>query len=284
MFCFSRMPFLDTAPADIDRADPGSAWSRFRIDDARRVLMSLHTLSRSDAPVTIGLAQGPTFVASLWTVDEVNRVLHFSLDHSAVVDSRLLRSTKLWAVGYEDGAKLQFDLRHFALEEAAPCTGHYRGHYAAQPQRLLHCTLPQSLYRLPRRDAVRVRPTELGAPKLRFRHPLAPERWTQMRAIDIGPHGCALWRPMDSLPLPPGMVLMQAEVELDDQTYFYADLQVQHVTLGAPVAGQVQGMRVGCRWDGLAPPAELALAHWIRGGQGRRQRLSLSFDSDPPPG
>ena len=259
------MPFLDTAPADIDRAGPGSAWARFRVDDARRVLHSLHTLCRSDTPVTIGLVNGPSFVASLWSVDDVHQLLHFNIDRAAVVDAQLLRSPRLWGVAYEDGAKLQFDLRHFLLEETAQ-------------QRLLHTALPPTLYRLPRRDAVRVRPAEVGAPKVRFRHPLAPERWTQMRAIDVAPHGCALWRPMDALPLLPGMALMQAEVELDNQTYFYADLTIQHVTLGnLDAAGRAVGMRVGCRWDGLAPPAELALEKWIRSGQGRRQRISLEF-------
>jgi len=266
MSSFSRMPFLDTAPADIDRAGPGSLWARFRVDDARQVRISLHTLCRSDAPVTIGLAQGPTFVATLWAVDEARTLLHFSIDRAAVVDEHLMRANRLWAVSYEDGAKVQFELRRFLLEETAE-------------RRLLHTGLPSTLYRLPRRGAVRVRPAEIGAPKVRFRHPLAPERWTQLRAIDVAPNGCALWRPMDALPLPPGMALMQAEIELDDQTYFYADLTIQHVTLGPlDAAGGAVGMRVGCRWDGLAPPAEAALAQWIRSGQGRRDRIALSFD------
>jgi len=260
------MPFLDTAPADIDRASPGSAWARFRVDDTRRVQQTLHTLCHGDAPVIIGLAQGPSFVASLWSVDEVHKLVHFNIDRSAVVDAQLLRAPRLWGVAYEDGAKLQFDLRRFVFEDTVQ-------------QRLLHAALPHSLYRLPRRDAVRVRPAEVGAPKVRFRHPLAPERWTQMRAIDVALHGCALWRPMEALPLPPGMALLQAEVELDDQTYFYADLTIQHVTLGSlDAGGREVGMRVGCRWGGLAPPAEAALAQWIRSGQSRRQRISLSFE------
>ena len=268
------MAFLDTHPADIDRTDPTGLWSRFRVDDPRRVLKSLHALCRGDAPITIGLAQGPTLTATLWAIDEPAAVLHFTTALNTPMHTALAAATRLWAVAYEDEVKLQFDLRRFVVERT--------------PERqLLHAVVPMSLYALPRRSEVRVRPTEPTAPKVRFRHPLEPERWTQMRAIDLGARGCALWRPMDELPLPPGMQLEQAEIELDATTFFYADLRVQHVTV--PPRGQVTaiggiaadaGVRVGCRWSGLAPSAAAALGEWMKKGQRRKQRLSLDFGDD----
>ena len=74
---------------------------------------------------------------------------------------------------------------------------------------------------------------------------------------------------------------------MDEATFFYADLRVQHVTV-AP-RGQVTaiggvapdaGVRVGCRWSGLAPSAAAALGEWMKKGQRRKQRLSLDFGGD----
>jgi c-di-GMP-binding flagellar brake protein YcgR len=263
------MPFIDTHPADIDRLDPGGSWARFRFDDRRRVLKSLRALCQSDAPFTIGLPQGPTLAATLWSVDEPGNVLHFTTAVAAPLAPALAAAPRLWAVAYEEEVKMQFELRRFVVERTP------------DHKQLLHAVLPASLYALPRRGDVRVKPAEPGGPRVRFRHPLAPERWTQMRAIDLGARGCALWRPIDALPLPPGLKLEQAEVELDDQTFFYADLRVQHVTIAPTLTGTGAvadaGVRVGCRWTGLAPTAEAALGQWMKSGQRRRQRLSLDF-------
>jgi c-di-GMP-binding flagellar brake protein YcgR len=262
------MPFLNTAPADIDRLDPGGTWARFRVDDRRRILKSLQALSRGDAPVTVGVVGGPSFIAALWSVDEPASALHFSAGLSSAIPPPLMSASRLWAVAYDEEVKLQFELRRFVVEQAAD-------------RRLLHAVFPTSLYALPRRSEVRVKPAEPTLPTVRFRHPLAPERWTQMRALDLGRRGCALWRPLDALPLPPGLELAQAEVELDDNTCFFADLRVQHVTLpaaGGAAAGP-QGVRVGCRWSAMAPAAEQALAGWVRSGQRRHETLSMNLDT-----
>lgn len=260
------MSFFETTPADLDQDGPVGPLTRFRAVDERRVLQGLKALHRQETPVTIGLAHGPAFTATLWSIDSSRKQLHFNIERNVAVNPVLQQASSLWGAAYLDTDKIQFALRGVAFGGEGP-------------RRAMHAELPNCLYRMHQRGSLRVRPSEDTAPVVRFCHPLIPDRQTLLRLVDLSKDGCALWRPMNELPLTPGMIIPGAEFEIDEQSFFFADLSVQHVHVGSLAQGErIQGMRIGCRMSGLAPKAKTLLEAWLRSGHGRLQRLSLTFD------
>jgi flagellar brake protein len=148
--------------------------------------------------------------------------------------------------------------------------------------------LPELMYQLPRRNALRVRqggglatPAEpaapTGQPKARLRHPALPPEHAQeltLQLLDVSHSGCALLLPHAVPAMPLGMVLRQVEVELDDDTIIFCDLLVHHST---PHSRRERSLRVGCEWRGLAPAAQLRLRDWIDKGRRRRSLISIAL-------
>jgi c-di-GMP-binding flagellar brake protein YcgR len=260
------MSFLDTEPASIDQLDFAGAWDRFHIDDPRRKLATLRELRRADVPMTLGRAGTPAMAVSVWAVDEDRARLHLHLLSGNIpTATRLAEHGSLWAAGYLQGAKVQFNVRALA------------GESRAAPDRL-SCAWPQMMFHLPRRRVVRVRRVAQQAPQLHFEHPLAPELRVSHRLLDISTEGCAFVLPPDALPLSPGLLLRAAELELDDQHFVFTDLRVQH--LGASRSPSHAGaLRVGGGWTGMPPSGQETLQRWIRAGHRRRDWVSLRSDS-----
>ncbi len=256
------MSFLDTEPAAIHRLDATGTWARFRVGEPRRLLAMLRELCQQSVPLTLGLAGGANAVAVLWSVDEVQGRLHFSATAAPEVLQQLATTPGLWAAGYLRDVKVQFELNGFTPSFSGPVP-------------TVLAQVPRHLYSMPRRRAVRVRRVDDLSPLVQFRHPLAPEAPLQMRVIDISMTGCALFKPVGGLPLAPGAALRQVEVQLDEESMFFTDLRVQHVTFNA---ASRQGMRVGCAWAGLPPSASQTLQAWIGRGRRRRDLVSLAFD------
>jgi c-di-GMP-binding flagellar brake protein YcgR len=167
----------------------------------------------------------------------------------------------VWAAGYLDDAKVQFECSGLRIERS--------------PAGLtLRVDMPQYVYSMPRRAAVRVKRVDALAPTVQFNHPMADLVPVRMRVLDISMTGCALWRPAGEMPLPPGNVVPRVQVQLDKSQGFLTDLLVQHMTYGSDPRA---GMRIGCAWENLQPYAAKILESWISRGRRRRELISLDL-------
>ncbi len=255
------MAFVDTQPAPINRGDTAGEWARFRIRSASKQLAALRELCRNDTPLVIGTPGGATLQVALWSVDAVNGRLHFKMDSATQAMNDLSCGAELWAAAYVDDDKLQFALARVKL-------GVDQGH------QVLAANIPEHIYRLPRRQAVRVRRNDVDGPKARFAHPLAPDVVTTLKVLDVSSTGCALLSPVDGPLLTLGVVLQQVEIELDDHTILFSDLLVHHITAHSR---RERNARVGCTWQGMPSVASERLLEWIERGRRRREMMSLNL-------
>lgn len=256
------MSFLNTEPVDIDRRDTGGSWRRFRVDDPRRRVATLREICRQDAPVTVGAVAGQALMASLWAVDELQGRLAFSVDPFEGGLTRLLTQPELWAAAYLEDAKVQFSLHRVMADRAN--------------RRLsLHSDAPTDMYHLPRRRAVRLRRDGSQSPKVRLAQADQGQESGSLTVADVSLVGCALRHGPGQAPLRIGTVIRGVELELDDETFIFTDLRVQHVTGDPRHPGQ---WRVGCVWLGMPESAQAALQAWILRGRRRRELITLSLD------
>lgn len=260
---------------------PGDKWASFRVNDPQQVEFALAALVREETPLVLGFAGSVVTSAVLWSSDSSTRRLRLRLTGAPCESDKLaylLRpqpshaepALELFAAAYRGDAKLQLDMPEPQLKR----------HDA---EYMLHSAWPRQLVRMPRRSAVRVRRKIGASPVVAFAHPLAPDYQARLRVLNISTQGCALWLPRGELPLAPGQMLQKVEVELDDESVFFSDIRVLRISLGGDAMptlplGEVEGLRVGCRWEHLPGPAASLLATWIRGGRRRRDLVHLSFD------
>jgi flagellar brake protein len=275
------MDFLDTNPAAIQALQPGDAWACFHVEDPRQVAQSLQLLVREETPLALGFAGEAVTPAVLWAADAGAGLLRLRLTGLPAENEKLLRllpaepppgatPPALFAAAYREGAKLQFDL-------PAPLGKRHAGDV------MLHAQWPRQLVQWPRRSKIRVKRRIGQSPSATFAHPLATDYVLSLRVLDISAEGCALWLPRGEPPLAPGQVLRQVEVELDDDSILFADLLIQHISLGGDAMptlpmGQAEGLRVGCRWCHLSAQAAQLLESWIRRGRRRRDLVHLALD------
>jgi c-di-GMP-binding flagellar brake protein YcgR len=256
------MSFSNTEPVAIDRLDIGGTWRRFRVDDPRRRFATLREICHQDAPVTLGAVAGWAVTASLWAVDQRQNRLAFGLDPSEGGLTRLLTQPDLWAAAYLENAKVQFSLHRVMADRAG--------------QRLcVHSDAPMDMYHLPRRRAVRLRRDGSPSPLARLSTSSQGLQPVALRVFDVSMSGCAVQWAVDDVPPPVGAVICGVELELDDQTFIFTDLRIQHVTRAPRNPGQ---WRVGCVWIGLPEAAHLSLQAWILRGRRRRELITLSLD------
>ena len=251
--------FHDTRPAELDTADGEDRWAPFRISHPQERLALLRQLRDGQVPVILNGPDGSTLTSTLWSVDEQQPRLNFTIDPGMPVVDRLVEADEAVAVAYMDSVKLQFDLHHIIAVHGAQAS-------------TLQCELPQSIYRFQRRNAYRVRAGERNAPTARLRHPSIPDMQLGLRVLDLSIGGCALWLPKDLPALQAGTRIADVVVELDIETRFGTTLQLQHVTaLGLNDAG----VRLGCEWQQLSGQAQRVLQRWIDQTQKRRRLLAL---------
>ncbi len=261
----------DTDPVGIDPIDPAGAWMQFRVDDLRQRLALLRELRIGDVHVAVGAPGGPVVAAALWAVDDQAGRVYFSVDPQAPGLDRLVTLAAVWAAAYLGDVKLQFPVNRLSMAASPRAAGLGGG-----PSLQIEAALPLFIYRLPRRHAFRVRQERHRGPRLRFRHPLAPDRMVQLAVVDISGEGCAVWNPASELPLAPGARLQGVEVQLDGHSVLFTDLVVQHVT---PRSGDDDsGTRVGCRWDGMHDSARETLAQWLQGSTPQSSLMQLKLD------
>ncbi len=265
------MPQRDRATPVIDHVDVAGAWARFRVDETRKCLALLRELRNGDVSVALGSPRSAPVLATLWAVDDLAGRLHFSAAAGTPGLQALLALPEIWAAANLHSTKLQFGVHGLAVAESARAPG-----LGGDARIRLEAALPSHVYSLPRRQALRQRQGRHQAPRLRFRHPLAPATVLSLAALDISSQGCAMWKPASELPLAPGVQIGGVEVQLDGDSFFFTDLLVQHVTRASddPDAGA----RVGCSWLNTPESGRETLQRWLQAGGAPTSLLTLRLD------
>jgi hypothetical protein len=275
------MAFLETHPSPDDPLQPGGEWASFRIVKPLQATQLLTALVREETPLAVGFVGDAVVPAALWACDADTRSLRVLLTGSPAehqqLELRLARHARqappradLYAVAYQGGTKLQFNLPR----------PRWRPH-GNEP--MLQADWPSRLVRLPRRHSVRVRRQIGESPTASFAHPLAPDYRARLRVLNLSTEGCALWLPQGEPPLAPEQLLKQVEVRLDEESAFTTDLRVLYLKLHSDAMptlpmGEAEGLRLGCRWERLSAADANRLEAWISVGKRRRDLVHLAFD------
>jgi len=259
------MAFQETMPGALGGTAESAAWAPFRIDAPAKRLSTLRDILQGEAPVSIGPPGGPVFPATLWSVDGNHARMLFKVETATTATSPVtppvLPLRGLWAATYVGDIKLQFPLSGVTVEPAGDRV-------------LLHADLPKVVFRLPRRQGLRLRKDGKDELSARLSHPLAPDITVELRVLDISASGCALWRPIKVMPLVPDQVIRAVEIVRGGETLFFADMDVRHAS---PSRDFGPGMRVGCTWGAMSAVARSALEGWIGAAERRRGRFTLDF-------
>jgi c-di-GMP-binding flagellar brake protein YcgR len=252
--------FEDTQPAPIGADGHLDALAEFRIDHPREIAAVMRQLMDASAAVHLSTPDGVAMSTVLWTVDSAQRRLVFAADSMHPQLQPLAEASEVTAVSYLDAVKLQFDLADVVLVRGTQqCT--------------LAAALPREIYRFQRRNTFRVRTLERHSPTARFRHPALPDMGLALRVLDVSIGGCALFLPEDVPPLPAGVDIQGAVIELDAETRFAATLRLHHVTVIQPTS---RGSRLGCELMHMDGLAQRGLQRYIDQTQKRRRLMSLS--------
>ena len=256
------MSFLNTEPAALQTLGHADAWARFRVGDPRRCGQTMSQLCRGDVPVTLGMPGKASMVASLWSVDESQRRLHFKSNADPSAVRAIQAQAELWASAYLEHTKVQALLGHLHVD-------------LRYGNLSLWCDGPYDLYLLPRRRAVRVRQSADEAPIVLLPPPQGAGSRLEVALADLSSTGCAL-RLAQGQALPrPGQVIERVQFDLDELTVIFADIRVEHATR-CPAPSHA--VRVGCTWHHMSHEARELLNRWIRSGRRRHQMLSLDID------
>ena len=259
------MPFFkpppETAPGrpgdgDLATLDP---LRPFRCDHPRDIVALLRRLRDAAVAVSLSGPGGKHLSANVWSVDDQHQRLALEVEPGAIELPGLVAGNEATAVAYLDAIKLQFDLQDLVLVRSARATA-------------LQCELPACVYRFQRRGSFRVRTLERMAPTAHLRHPGMPDMALSLRILDLSIGGCALLLPDQVPALPLGVVLHGVELALDTDTRVAIALRLQHAS---SINSHSQGLRLGCEFLPLDPPAQRLLQRHIDQTQKRRRLLSL---------
>ncbi len=245
-------------PLDALGAAPGGL-DEFRISAPREIAAMLKQLIGGSVELNLSATRGSVVHATIWTLDAERGSLGFNIDPDDLGLPTLLESDDVIAVGYLDNVKVQFDLHHLVM---------VRGERSS----VLSCALPREIFRFQRRSAYRVRPLMRSAPTARVRHSEIADMQLALRVLDVSIGGCALFLPDDVPPMQPGQVLNQVQIDLDADTRFHVNLQLQHVT---SLGSDSQGVRLGCEFVRADATALRALQRFIDLTQKRSKLLTL---------
>jgi len=251
--------FQDTRPAQLDADASGDPLRSFLVEHPGEALALLRRLRDGATPLNLNAPGGAAIGATLWSVDDRQSRLNFSLDQNHPQLEALVDADEAVVVAYLDSVKLQFDVHDMLLVRGVNSS-------------VLQTGWPAHLYRFQRRDSFRVRTLGRHAPTARLRHPAIAEMSLTLRVLDVSIGGCALFVPHDVPPLEPGLTLHAVQVALDRDTRFSVSLLLHHVS---SVPGSEHGVRIGCEWVGLDAAASLALQRYIDQTQKRRRLLAM---------
>ena len=253
---------METKPMPLD-AMSSSAHDNlddFRVPSPREIALILGQLC--DGSVLLGLngSQGDVFTSTIWTVDTARASIGFNADPGDPAMLALLGCPNVVVVGYLDNVKLQFDVHDLVLVRGAMAS-------------VLSCSFPREIFRFQRRNAYRVRPLTPGSRIARVRHHLFGGGGLELRVLDVSVGGCAVLLP-DEFPAPAlGLMLNAVQVELDADTHFEVNLQLQHVTV---LAAEAHGAKLGFEFVRARGDALRALQLFIDRTQKRGKLMALN--------
>lgn len=107
-------------------------------------------------------------------------------------------------------------------------------------------------------------------------HPIDPKLQLALKVLDLSVGGCGLHIPTETPPLPAGVAIENARLDLDLDTRVTLALRVRHTTQMLDDAGEPRGVRLSCEWQGLSGPAERALQLYVDNLQKRARMLAAA--------
>lgn len=229
----------------------------FRVTQPLEIQTLLSQMANQNIMIALTASNGASYTTTLWEVDRARRVLRLGAD---LIDPRLdqvLGARDVMAVGYLEQVKIQFEVTGLMLINGGD-------------NRVLSCTFPLEIYRFQRRANFRVRPLHTPPPVVRFRSGPATDP-VELRVIDVSVTGLALLMPEGAAQLGAGSQMVSVDIELDNDTYFVANLNVMHAS---PLRNEQPGLRLGCEMQGLTGPAVRALQRFIDQTQKRRRSMA----------
>jgi len=256
------MEFAHTMPATFNSQSSAGDWAGFEVSNPWRVREMLRDACSTQAPITIATQAGLDVTGSLWSLDDVGGQLFFKLESDQPVLPADLAQAPVWAVYYQQEAKIQFELRHPSCSQTAQ-------------GRTLRADLPSVLYRMARRHASRVKRSDQQCGFISGRlDGTAGEESYRFAMSDVSIGGCGLWVPAGSSRLPMGGRLNDVQVQLTGEHPFVVDLDIRHSERPARAALR---RRVGCAWVSLLESSQQVLLRWKRSGEMSRNLVTISL-------
>ena len=259
------MTFLNTVPANIRPREEFAAWRHFHVGNGFEQADWLRRISQNDVPVSLGVPGGDLLTVSLWSVDVPNRCLYLGAEPTGVHREALpglLAAPEVWGAAYIADQKIQFLVGQVSAIVKADSIA-------------IACHGPLDMYRLARRNGLRVKRQRHACPVAQLPESLASAANLALLVVDVSEHGCALSRAEGDWTPVSDQVLRGVEFEFDDLTYLIADLQVRHVT---PETADPTRLRIGCTWLGMSGQAREILRRWMERGRRRHGVLSIDLD------
>ena len=250
---------MQTQPMALDAMAAQGGLDAYRLHAPVEVAAMLRRLQEGDVLLNLNSPHGVVYTTTLWATDAARGLLSFSADARDPRVQALLEGDEAVVVGYLDNIKIQFDIDNLVLVHRGPSSA-------------LNASYPRELFRFQRRDSYRVRPILRDTPVARLRHPMIPDMQLALRVLDVSIGGCALLLPEDIHALAPGVLVAQAQIELDIDARFECALRIQHVTAIQPDS---RGVRLGCEMLRLSQEAERRLQRYIDQTQKRRRFTAL---------
>ena len=230
----------------------------YRIAQPLEIQTLLNQMADQNVLVALTTPGGASYTTTVWDVDRAKRVVRLGADLVDPQLERVLSSNEVFAVGYLEQVKIQFEVHGLMRVKGEGST------------QVLTCTFPQQLYRFQRRSNFRVRPLHTPPPVARFRVGPAADP-IELRVIDVSVTGVALLMPEGAAKLGAGSEVVSVDIELDADTYFTTNLRVMHVS---PLKNEQPGGRLGCEMDGLDGTAMRSLQRFIDQTQKRRRSMA----------
>lgn len=218
----------------------GPELDAFRISGTTAIRQLIQGLVSGHALITLYARRDHMFFVATQVLEFDDGTIDFDLNTDAHRRNEILAGDDCIVVAFLDQIKIQFDVR---ILEARAAAGRWR----------LRCRAPETVYRLQRRDAFRVRPGPVLGATCVLRNAGRPE--TRRTIVDLSVTGVSLAWPQDEPPPPVDTVWEHSRIEVERRVPLPCTLVVRTVEHAEP--GSVA--RIGCAFTRLPPEIERAL-------------------------
>lgn len=244
----------DRAPVNIAKPETfGENLAPYLVFARTEILANLRLLVAQHSLVTIYFDHGANFIITrLLGVNPEFEELIFDLAPDARTNEKLLASTDLTVVSFFNHIKIQFSLHRAEMTqfEGAPA---------------FRARAPQSLLRLQRRSAFRVRTPVANSPDVKL-PPIADKlgetSTALVRIADISATGLAVVAPAGTPVLVAGMQLPDCELKLKAGETYFVDIEIRRAQTFRDGAGR-EMCRAGCLLVKVSGTAEMAIQRYV---------------------